>query len=174
MIILLIYLFLGIAIISDIFMGAIEVITSYEREVKTFNPITKQHEVKSVKIWNDTVANLSLMALGSSAPEILLAVCEALLQIISGSEEPGELGPSTIVGSAAFNLLFITAVCIHTIPEGEVRRIDQINVFIMTSTISLWAYIWMYIVLDVWTPDFVTIPEAVLTLLMFIMLLFLS
>ena len=29
-----------------------------------------------VKFWNDTVANLTLMALGSSAPEILLSVTE--------------------------------------------------------------------------------------------------
>jgi Ca2+/Na+ antiporter len=27
-----------------------------------------------VNIWNDTVANLTLMALGSSAPEILLSI----------------------------------------------------------------------------------------------------
>ena len=32
--------------------------------------------VKTVRIWNETVANLTLMALGSSAPEILLAVIE--------------------------------------------------------------------------------------------------
>ena len=30
------------------------------------------------EVWNDTVANLTLMALGSSAPEILLAVIELL------------------------------------------------------------------------------------------------
>lgn len=48
------------------------------------------------------VANLTLMALGSSAPEILLAVIETILTL---GEPPGELGPSTIVGSAAYNLL---------------------------------------------------------------------
>ena len=29
-------------------------------------------------VWNDTVANLTLMALGSSAPEILLSVIELI------------------------------------------------------------------------------------------------
>ncbi len=32
--------------------------------------------VMTVRIWNETVSNLSLMALGSSAPEILLSVIE--------------------------------------------------------------------------------------------------
>ncbi len=33
-------------------------------------------EVIEVPVWNGTVANLTLMALGSSAPEILLSIIE--------------------------------------------------------------------------------------------------
>ena len=47
----------------------------------------------SVRIWNETVSNLTLMALGSSAPEILLAVVE----IFGRGLQAGDLGPSTIV-----------------------------------------------------------------------------
>ena len=32
--------------------------------------------VMKTKVWNETVANLTLMALGSSAPEIMLAIVE--------------------------------------------------------------------------------------------------
>ena len=71
---LLLYLFLGIAIIADIFMCAIERITSQTRATKVTIDGTVQ--VIQVRIWNDTVANLTLMALGSSAPEILLSVIE--------------------------------------------------------------------------------------------------
>ena len=49
------------------------------------------------------MANLTLMALGSSAPEILLAVVETCALTF----QAGDLGPGTIVGSAAFNLLFV-------------------------------------------------------------------
>ena len=62
------------------------------------------------QVWNPTVANLTLMALGSSAPEILLSVIE----IVGNGCFSGDLGPSTIVGSAAFNLLIIVAVCTRT------------------------------------------------------------
>lgn len=74
---LLLYLFLGIAIIADIFMCAIEKITSKTKVVSLRSGPTDQDvEQVEVKVWNDTVANLTLMALGSSAPEILLSIIE--------------------------------------------------------------------------------------------------
>merc|ERR1719440_2289245 len=56
----LIWSFLAVGIIADVFMAAIEVITSAEKNIKTANG-----EEVSVKVWNATVANLTLMALGS-------------------------------------------------------------------------------------------------------------
>lgn len=73
----LIYLFLGIAIVSDIFMGAIEVITSKTKTVDYLDHDGNKQQVQ-VTVWNPTIANLTLMALGSSAPEILLSVIETL------------------------------------------------------------------------------------------------
>ena len=46
-------------------------------------------EVIEIPVWNGTVANLTLMALGSSAPEILLSIIE----IVGNNFESGELGP---------------------------------------------------------------------------------
>lgn len=34
--------------------------------------------ITTVRVWNETVSNLTLMALGSSAPEILLSVIEVM------------------------------------------------------------------------------------------------
>ena len=64
------YLFLGVAISSDIFMGSIEVITSKKRTIVTWDAEKEEKHEREVLIWNETVANLTLMALGSSAPEI--------------------------------------------------------------------------------------------------------
>ena len=97
------------------------------------------------------------MALGSSAPEILLSVVETASKL---GACPGELGASTIVGSAAFNLLVISAVSIYavseetdtdpdrddTVPKG-VKKIYDMGVFGITATSSLFAYIWMFICL---------------------------
>jgi solute carrier family 8 (sodium/calcium exchanger) len=127
--------------IADKFMEAIEVITATVKSVEV--PDKNGNIVRyEVAVWNPTVANLSLMALGSSAPEILLAVSEVCAKL---GEPAGELGPSTIVGSAAFNLLFISAVCIPAVEAPT--KIDDLGVFIVTSIFSLFAYIWMFLCL---------------------------
>ena len=42
------------------------------------------------------------------------------------------MGPSTIVGSAAFNLLVITAVCVVSIDSRDYRKINDTGVFAVT------------------------------------------
>lgn len=69
------YMFLGVSIIADRFMSSIEVITSKEKVVTVTRPGGEQVTL-SVRIWNETVSNLTLMALGSSAPEIMLSAIE--------------------------------------------------------------------------------------------------
>jgi len=157
-----IFLFLGISIVSDKFMSAIETITSQEKDVKVKLP-NGEVTVITVAIWNETVSNLTLMALGSSAPEILLSVIE----ICGSSFIAGDLGPGTIVGSAAFNLFVIIGICILVIPDGEVRYQKHLPVFFCTATWSIWAYVWLYLIIAVISPNKVDIWEAVLTLVYF-------
>ena len=157
-----VFMFLGVSIIADRFMAAIEVITSKEREV-TIKKANGETAVVSVRIWNETVSNLTLMALGSSAPEILLSVIE----IIGNGFEAGDLGPSTIVGSAAFNLFIIIGLCVYCIPEGEVRRIKHLRVFFITATWSVFAYLWMYLIISVISYGEIEVWEGILTFLFF-------
>ena len=93
------------------------------------------------------------MALGSSAPEILLSVIEAYNTL---GEPAGPLGASTIVGSAAFNLLVISGVSIIAV-ENVPKKIQNVMVFTVTSVFSLFAYIWLYICLVVRTEGVVTV-----------------
>ncbi|KAK7504735.1 hypothetical protein BaRGS_00003763 [Batillaria attramentaria] len=157
-----VYMFLGVSIVADRFMAAIEVITSKEKDIVIKKP-DGQTTVVSVRIWNETVSNLTLMALGSSAPEILLSVIE----ICKNKFEAGDLGPSTIVGSAAFNLFVIIAICVYCIPDGEVRRIKHLRVFLITASWSIFAYVWLYLILSVISYGVVEVWEAVLTFLFF-------
>jgi len=162
----LIWCFSGIMVVSDLFMAAIERITS--KRARRLNPETGRFVTYTV--WNPTVANLSLMALGSSAPEILLAVIE----LLGNNMYAGALGPSTIVGSAAFNLFCIIAVCVLAIPEGEVRYIKETQVYTVTASFSIFAYVWLVLILTVISPNVVEIWEGALTLLFFPMLLILA
>ena len=117
----------------------------------------------SVRIWNETVANLTLMALGSSAPEIMLSVIE----IYTTNFEAGDLGPGTIVGSAAYNLFMIIAICVWIIPSPKVKKIKHLRVFCVTMVWSVFAYIWMYIIVAWTSVGVVTIWEGLLTFAFF-------
>jgi len=166
----LLYSFLGVSIVADVFMCAIEKITSKTKLIHIAGDSGEGPESIEVSVWNGTVANLTLMALGSSAPEILLSVIE----IMGNNFEAGELGPGTIVGSAAFNLLVISAVCVVGIPKGDTRRIDMIVVFGITAFSSIFAYIWILIILKVSSPNVVDLWEAILTFLFFPILVVLA
>lgn len=167
----LIWVFLGVSILCDAFMNGIEAITqgTYIKKVPIFNkdgqkalddagqPIFRS---KEEEVWNPSVANLSLMALGSSTPEILLNVIETCC---SGFYS-GDLGPGTIVGSASFNLFVITGLCCMALDDGESKKIDKYGVFMLTSLHSIVAYVWVVIIVSVHTKDIVEVWEALVTL----------
>ena len=140
---------------------SIENITSSKRAVTKVDEYSGDLKVVMVPVWNPTVANLTLMALGSSAPEIFLSVIETVSTLGS---TPGELGPSTIVGSAAFNFLVISGVSIVAVnantdnrtkkeieedgTDKGVKKINDLVVFGITTSWSIIAYIWLYVVLQ--------------------------
>jgi len=156
------YAFGGVAVAADIFMGAIEAITAVTRQVKR-----QDGSVLQISVWNKTVANLSLMALGSSAPEILLAIIE----ILGKDFEAGDLGPGTIVGSAAFNMLMIIAICVSIEPN---KNVEEINVLYITAFASVFAYIWLYLIVDVFSPGEVKLWEALVTIAFFPLLILIA
>ncbi|XP_041802819.1 sodium/calcium exchanger 1b [Chelmon rostratus] len=158
----LVYMFLGVSIIADRFMASIEVITSQEKEITIKKP-NGETTTTTVRIWNETVSNLTLMALGSSAPEILLSVIE----VVGHGFHAGALGPSTIVGSAAFNMFVIIGLCVYVVPDGETRKVKHLRVFFVTATWSIFAYIWLYLILSVISPGVVQVWEGLLTFLFF-------
>ncbi|KAM7419969.1 hypothetical protein PAMA_016872 [Pampus argenteus] len=156
------YMFLGVSIIADRFMSSIEVITSQERQITIKKP-NGEKITTTVRIWNETVSNLTLMALGSSAPEILLSVVE----VCGHNFNAGQLGPNTIVGSAAFNMFVIIGLCVYVIPDGQTRKVKHLRVFFVTATWSVFAYTWLYLILAFFSPGIVEIWEGLITLLFF-------
>ena len=169
-VLVLFWFFLGIAIVADIFMEAIEVITSKTDLVTIPDADGRLIQVEKL-FWNPTIANLTLMALGSSAPEIILATAGVALDF---EGVPSDLGPMAIVGSASFNLLVISCVSILAVPATEVKPILDVGVFLVTCVFSVFAYVWFYLVLVVISPNRIELWEALVTFGFMIILVILA
>lgn len=78
-------------------------------------------------------------------------------QVCGHGFESGDLGPGTIVGSAAFNMFVIIGICVWVIPNGEVRKIKHLRVFFITAFWSIFAYIWLYLILAIISPGTVEV-----------------
>ncbi|KAG0568944.1 hypothetical protein KC19_6G053800 [Ceratodon purpureus] len=161
----LLYCFVGLATITNLYMQAMETIVAQTRKVVRHNYESGTEEVVTARIWNPVIADITLLALGTSAPQISLAIIESVQQL--GEKISSGLGPGTLVGSAAFNLYPILAVCVLVPKAGSVKRIENVGVWIVELFWSIWAYIWLAIILQVSSPNVVEPWEAICTVLQF-------
>ncbi|KAL5996158.1 Magnesium/proton exchanger 1 [Asimina triloba] len=125
-----------------------ENVVKHTRKVVEIDPGTNTEIIRHEKVWNYTIADITLLAFGTSFPQISLATIDAIQNL--GQIYAGGLGPGTLVGSAAFDLFPIHAVCVVVPRAGTLKKIAD---------------------LGVWTPKVVTLWEALLTVLQFGLLL---
>lgn len=163
------YCFIGLSAITARFFRSMENVVKHTRKVVEIDPQTKSELIKEEKVWNYTIADITLLAFGTSFPQISLAIIDAIRNI--GQLDAGGLGPGTLVGSAAFDLFPIHAVCVVVPKAGTLKKISDVGVWLVELFWSFWAYVWLYIILEVWTPNIVTLWEALLTVLQFGLLL---
>ena len=146
---LLFYTFIGVAVVTDILMEAIIEITS-ETEEQDVKNIRGEDITVPKAVWTSSIANITLLAFGTSAPEIMLCFMSTIIS--EDSKSPGALGPLTIVGSASFNLLFVGGVSIICTASTTGVRIDHWASFLTTFGFATFAYAWFFLIVYVITP----------------------
>jgi len=142
-------------------MEAIAKITSQTESVEVKSPEGKTMTV-GVPLWNSSIVYLSLMAIGGALPEIFLCFMSTFSE---GGRVPTEIGPMAVVGSASFNLLIVSGLSIAAV--AEVKKILNMNVFLLMAAFAAFAYVWLFLVLVVISPGEIDLAEAMVTLMFY-------
>jgi len=166
LLLLVLYLFIGIAVLSDVLLAAVGEITTATESVEIRDKANEKSIWIAEPVWNSQIANVTLLALGSSAPEIFLCLF-SMLKDIEGV--PNQIGPIVLVGSGAFNLLVVSALSIMA--ATETKRVLNLCSFLTTAAFATVAYVWLFVVLLVISPGVVDFSEAMITLLGYPMLI---
>ncbi len=95
--------------------------------------ITSLDQISGKLKLPNNVAGASLMAMGSSAPELAIA----MLALFNDGGEHADLGIGTIVGSAVFNILVITGVSAIARPAKITMRVVVRDMVIYVASIAL-------------------------------------
>jgi len=152
---ILFYLFLGMAVYLNKLMESMETMLSLMKRVSVPNLETGENKVIFVKIWNSAVANM-FMAAGSLAP----VICVAIMDIIARNYQSGDIGPGTIIGSVAFNLLVSIGVAISVVPINQVKKVQNMWDYLVLGVCSVALFVWIDICLSFMSYGYIELFEA--------------
>jgi len=152
---ILFYLFLGMAVYLNKLMESMETMLSLMKRVSVPNLETGENKVIFVKIWNSAVANM-FMAAGSLAP----VICVAIMDIIARNYQSGDIGPGTIIGSVAFNLLVSIGVAISVVPINQVKKVQNMWDYLVLGVCSVALFVWLDICLSFMSYGYTKLYEA--------------
>lgn len=72
------YCFIGLSAITARFFRSMENVVKHTRKVVEIDPQTNAKLIKDEKVWNYTIADITLLAFGTSFPQISLATIDAI------------------------------------------------------------------------------------------------
>lgn len=93
------YCFIGLSSITSRFFRSMENVVKQTREVVEKDPYTNVEIIRHEKVWNFAIADITLLAFGTSFPQISLATIDAIRNI-------GQLYAGGLYG--AFSRFFFT------------------------------------------------------------------
>lgn len=109
------------------------------------------------------VAGASLMAMGSSAPELFIA----LFALVTASGSHSDVGIGTIVGSAIFNILVITGASAIARPANITWRVVVRDIVMYVFSIALLIFVFANGEIVLWEASLFLVLYAVYIVILF-------
>merc|ERR1719427_473929 len=79
------------------------------------------------------------MAVGSLTP----VLCIAVMEPIAKNMQNGDIGPGTIIGSVAFNILVSIGMSIVAVRNYQVRKVQNVGAFLIMGVCLVAIFIWI-------------------------------
>merc|ERR1712013_401938 len=114
----LLYFLLGIFVFMNKQMESLETVTSLMKRKTVADAETGTTTVIIERVFSKNIANIILL-LGSSSPLIILCIVELFGRVFKS----GDMGPSTLLGSSAFNTFVVIGIMVST--SGQVKKVDN-------------------------------------------------
>lgn len=111
------YCFIGLSAITARFFRSMETVVKHSRTVVEIDPLTNCEVVRHEKVWNYTIADITLLAFGTSFPQISLATIDAIRnlgQLYAGGLFLFILALPLLIGYSNIEMKFAyvqTAIC---------------------------------------------------------------
>lgn len=103
------YCFVGLSAITARFFRSMENVVKHSRKMVEIDPYTNTEVIRYEKVWNYTIADISLLAFGTSFPQISLATIDAIRNI--GNLYAGGLQSALFVSVVSVYLLNFKKKC---------------------------------------------------------------
>ncbi|KAK8967081.1 Magnesium/proton exchanger 1 [Platanthera guangdongensis] len=159
------YCFIGLSVITARFFRSMEKIVKQTREITKIDPYTNTKVIKHERVWNYAIADISLLAFGTSFPQISLATIDAIRNI-------GQLnaGASTTRSTVTY-LIKYSILAKECLFKAVSVFMDEQAYHAISNDMLVKAGMIQVASLQVWSPKVITIWEASLTVVQFFLLL---
>ena len=161
-------MFVGISVGTEYLLEAVSKIVNKTSDMEV-NDLDGKTMMVGVPKWSASIINLTLMAFCAALPETFLSFMSAATQSGFNTGIAAEIGPLSLIGSASFNLLVVSAISLAA--SAQLKSITRVNVFLVLAAFSALGLVWLFVTLVVITPGYITYVEAAVTVSLFPMVL---
>jgi hypothetical protein len=166
--ILMIYLYIGIGKITEIFLTSIENFRNsifstvqIDNENDLIKNTTQNHEKN---ICRNYLVNSAIQYFGFNYFELIFILIELIKTFKSKVYSTTSI--SLIIGTSSFNILLVTACCLLSLQSAKSKffKIKNYSLFINFTIWSSMSFIWLYSILYLISPNRIDLWESLTTI----------
>jgi len=88
------------------------------------------------------------MAISANSPLIILNLLDLIIDT-SGEINTNQIGIFALIGQSGFLILFVSGVVIMSLTAPKVKKVINLNIYLILAGFAIFGLVWIYLILDV-------------------------